>query len=74
MFPACFTGLGAFVAYHPIFSDCGAKDPLLLAVLFILILVPVVTVFLLNVILFYKAAASGMYPVNITRASDKKGY
>lgn len=58
IFPACFTGLGAFVAYHPIFSDCGAKDPLLLAVLFILILVPVVTVFLLNVILFYKAAAS----------------
>lgn len=58
VFPACFTGLGAFVAYHPTFSDCGAKDPTLMTVLYSLILVPVLVVFLLNIVIFYKASAS----------------
>lgn len=58
LFPVVFTGLGSFVAYHPVFSDCGTKDPTLIKVLYSLILVPVVVVFLLNLGIFYKASAS----------------
>lgn len=58
IFPACFTAPGSYIAYHPRFSSCGAQDPVQMGVLYILILVPVVVIFLLNTVIFYKASSS----------------
>ena len=59
VFPACFTGLGSWIAYHPSIGNCGAQKPLYMGVLYLLILVPVIIVFLINIVIFCKASSSG---------------
>ncbi|KAL3856847.1 hypothetical protein ACJMK2_011558 [Sinanodonta woodiana] len=58
LMPAIFCSLGAWVVYQPNLESCGAQRPKDKAMLYFVMLSPVILVIVFNIVLFYKAVKS----------------